>query len=81
MFLFDRTRFSWLVILGITPANSDALGASLGVPDESGARLTIERPSPGDRKGLSGEVFHKVRFFHQVKGVAGPTDLRTVGDR
>ena len=81
MVLFDRARFSWLVVLGITPANSDALSASLSVADKSGARLTVERPSPDDRKSLSGEVFHKVRLFHQVKGVTGPTDLRTVGDR
>lgn len=78
MVLFDRTRFSWLVIAGITPADGDTLSASLSVPDESGTRLTIERPRPDDRKSLSGKVLHKVWFIHQVKRVAGMSDLRSV---
>lgn len=73
MVLFERTRFGRIVIPGITPADGDTLSASLSVPDESGTRLTIERPRPDDRKSLSGEVFHKVGFIHQIKRVAGWT--------
>ena len=78
MILFDRSKFTWLVIFGVTPPDIHALGAALSVPDESGTGLTIRRPSPDDRSTLPGKVFHKVRLFRQVKGICGPTDLWSV---
>ena len=81
LILFDRTRSTWLGILGVTLRNTDTLRAALSVPDESGTGLAIDRPSPDDRDTLFGEVFHKVRLFHEVKGVSGLVDLRPVRDR
>jgi len=67
MVLFGRCKFTRLIILGITPPNAHALGAAVGIPDESGTGLTIRRPGPDDRDTLPREVFHEVRFFHQVE--------------
>jgi len=78
--LFDRSKSTRLAILGITPFKVDTLGAALSVPDKAGTRLAIERPSPDDRSTLFGEVFHKVRLFHQVKGIFRLSDLRFVKD-
>ena len=81
MILFDRSKSTWLGILEVTPLDIDTLDTALSVADEPGTGLTIERLSPDDRNTLFGEVFHKVRLFHQVKGVSGLSDLRSVRDR
>ena len=80
MILFDRSKPIWLAILGVTSSDIDTLSTALSVADESGTRLAIDRSSPDDRDILFGEVFHKVRLFHQVKGVSRLADLRTVRD-
>ena len=69
MILFDRSKFTRFVILGVTPADTHALSAALGIPDKPGTKLTIHRPSPDDRNGLLGEGFHEIRFLHKIKGV------------
>lgn len=81
MILFDRSKSTRLAILRVTPSDVDTLSAALSVADESGTRLAVDGPSPDDRDILFGEVFHKVRLFHQVKGVSRLADLRTDRDR
>ena len=67
MVLLYGTKFTWLVVLRVTPPDVHTLSAALGVLDKSGTGLTIHRPSPDDRGTFPGEVFHEIRFFHQVK--------------
>ena len=77
MVLFGRSKFARLIILGVTPPNVHTLSAAVGVPDESGTGLTIHRPRPDDGHSLPWEVFHEIRFFHQVED-AWLTDLWSV---
>ena len=81
MILFDRSKFTRLVVFGTTPSDTHTLSAALGVPDKPGTRLAIDGPSPDDRNTLPGEVFHKIRLFHKVRGVLRLADLWSVGYR
>jgi len=67
MVLPGRTKFTRLIILGVTPPDVYTLSAAVGIPDEPGTGLAIHRPLPDDRGTLPREVFHEIRFFHQVK--------------
>ena len=78
MILFDGSKFSWLVILGVTPSDVHALSTTLRVSDKHGTGLAIDRPSPDDRNTLSGEVVHKVRLFRQINGVLRLADLWSI---
>lgn len=67
MVLFGRSKFTRLIVPGVTPPDVHTLSAAMSVSDESGTRLTIHRPRPDDGDALPREIFHEVRFFHQVE--------------
>lgn len=77
MILFGGCGFIRPVIHGVTPSDIHTLGATLGIPDKSGAGLAIHRPSPGEDT-LLWEVFHKIGFFRQAEGVFCLADLWSV---
>ena len=67
MVLFGRTKITRLVFLGVTPPDVHTLSAAVGISNEPGTGLAIYGSSPDDWDTFPREVFHEIRFFHQVE--------------